>query len=104
MKKLKCLTTDEVASLLGFKPSTILRWERQGKFPRAFSAQPGVSKRWLETDLDAWLEKRRRTRAKQTPRGFLRKYHKCEPGPDPAATEAATAALERMSARILGEE
>ena len=48
------VTEADAAEYLGFKPSALKKWRREGRGPRYLNI--GYSVRYLPTDLDAWLE------------------------------------------------
>ncbi|MFC6151549.1 MULTISPECIES: helix-turn-helix transcriptional regulator [Mumia] len=48
------MTTDEVASLLRTKPSTVRYWRHVGEGPRSFKAGRRVL--YARGDVDAWIK------------------------------------------------
>lgn len=54
------LREHEVASLVGYSPRTLRAWVSAGKFPRPIR-QPDAAghstKRWLRSEIDAWITK-----------------------------------------------
>lgn len=62
MKKL--LKKKDVANLLGYPPESIMRMSREGTFPRAIKMgnRPNCGTRFLEAQVDAWIEERLATR------------------------------------------
>jgi excisionase family DNA binding protein len=52
----RLLTARELADLLGFQAGTIVDWFERGELP---GYRIGGRLRFRETDLEAWLEKRR---------------------------------------------
>lgn len=48
------LRLQEVASLTALGMSTILAWEKEGRFPRALRLSPG-KRLWRESDIDHWI-------------------------------------------------
>ena len=43
--------------------STLLRWEKRGRFPRRIKTA-GTSVAWLKSELDTWLEERAKERSR----------------------------------------
>jgi prophage regulatory protein len=54
----KALTVHQVTSKTGLCRSYIWKLEKVGKFPRSFKVGLRAI-RWLESDIDAWLEEKR---------------------------------------------
>jgi excisionase family DNA binding protein len=54
-------TARNVAEIMGISPETVLRWTRRGELPGF--RRPGGAIRFGAEDLDAWLDRRRVTRA-----------------------------------------
>ena len=79
----------DLAKRLAVSPWTIDEWVRKGKFPPPIYVMPGAPARWRVKDVEAWLAKCRRSRAKQTPRGMFRKAQAKEHHAHDAAHDAA---------------
>ena len=63
----------QVARVLKVGTWTIDRWIKNGQFPRPLYLTPGSPARWRLTDIDAWLETRKRARGrKPILRGIIR--------------------------------
>jgi excisionase family DNA binding protein len=72
---LTLLRKAEVAMRLGVHTSTIDRWIAKGKFPAPIFLQPGSPAKWRESDVSAFIEKRRASRRpKPNLRGALREF------------------------------
>jgi predicted site-specific integrase-resolvase len=59
------LTVAEVARKLDIAENTLTTWLKAGDFPNAFRVNPRLKKgRWIipKSDLDAFIEKRRKAR------------------------------------------
>ena len=64
----------EVARQMGKSVWTIQRWCKCGLFPRPFQFFAGGPQVWRTSDIDRFLEKRKRARrVPPTPRGKLKK-------------------------------
>jgi predicted DNA-binding transcriptional regulator AlpA len=48
------LRLQQVAELTAMGPSTILAWEKTGKFPKAVRLSPG-KRVWLSSDVKDWV-------------------------------------------------
>ena len=49
------LRLQEVAEIVAMGTSTILSWEKSGKFPKALRLSPG-KRVWLASDIDHWIK------------------------------------------------
>ena len=49
------LRLQEVAEIVAMGTSTILSWEKSGKFPKALRLSPG-KRVWLASDIDHWIQ------------------------------------------------
>jgi prophage regulatory protein len=50
----KLLRLQQVVELTAMGASTILAWEKKGKFPRAVRLSPG-KRVWLSSDIEEWV-------------------------------------------------
>jgi excisionase family DNA binding protein len=55
----KLLKVGELAKYLGVAPSTVYRWLDSGKLFQPFALGDGAV-RWRKSEIDQWLEERRR--------------------------------------------
>jgi predicted DNA-binding transcriptional regulator AlpA len=69
---LKCISLSELARDLGYGPWSIRRWVRQGTFPKPLFLTESGHMRWRIRDIEAWLEKRARSRHRPTHRGAVK--------------------------------
>ena len=105
LESVRCVTKKQVAELLAVSPHTVTDWCKAGKFPPPFRAMPGAPDRWRLKDVEAWIEKCRRSRAKQSPRGMFAKKPKAEPAPAPVELDPAVQAAAILRARLaFGEQ
>jgi predicted DNA-binding transcriptional regulator AlpA len=67
MKKL--LKKKEVAGRIGYHPESIMRMSREGTFPKAIKMgnRPNCGTRFLEEEVDAWIEERLASRDQHRP-------------------------------------
>ena len=49
------LRLQEVAEIVAMGTSTILSWEKSGKFPKALRLSPG-KRVWLASEIDHWIQ------------------------------------------------
>jgi predicted DNA-binding transcriptional regulator AlpA len=69
---IRLLSLREVCHAVGFSSWTVNDWTRAGKFPRPLVAAPGSPRRWRLSDIESWIEARRRARnTKPAARGRL---------------------------------
>jgi len=58
----RVLRMRDLPQKVGFRPSTIYEMVAAGRFPRPFKlVSGGRASGWLESDIDAWLDKRVRS-------------------------------------------
>ena len=58
----RVLRMRDLPQKVGFRPSTIYEMVATGRFPRPFKlVSGGRASGWLESDIDAWLDKRVRS-------------------------------------------
>tara|TARA_R100000781_G_C4052524_1_gene118150 strand:- start:10 stop:228 length:219 start_codon:yes stop_codon:yes gene_type:complete len=53
--KASLLKLGEVSRIVAMGPSTILSWEKSGKFPKAIRLSPG-KRVWLASDIESWIQ------------------------------------------------
>jgi prophage regulatory protein len=53
----RLLRLPEVLSLVGVSWRTLLRWEREGRFPKRYKIGPRVVA-WKECEIDQWVAER----------------------------------------------
>ena len=53
----KMLTTAEVAEWLSVAPISVMRWSKEGRFPKPIRI--GRAVRFVKSDVEAWLENER---------------------------------------------
>jgi excisionase family DNA binding protein len=71
------LSKGQVAARLGIAKYTVDRWVRAGQFPKPVFLQVGSHAKWRARDIDAFVEKRSRSRRpRPTLRGALRKFER----------------------------
>ncbi|MBT4081434.1 MAG: AlpA family phage regulatory protein [Gammaproteobacteria bacterium] len=54
----KILRMKDLIFILRVSPSSIRRWESQGKFPKSFSIGGSRSVGWLASEVDAFIQQR----------------------------------------------
>ena len=51
----RLLSAEQIGELVHAHPSTVLRWAREGKFPKPVAIGGGLI-RWRARDYNAWVE------------------------------------------------
>lgn len=91
LEAVRCVGKRTLATLLEVSPHTITDWCKAGKFPPPFRAMPGAPDRWRLKDVEEWIAKCKRSRAKQKPRGmFAKPTSAAEPAPKEPAPDDGT--------------
>jgi predicted DNA-binding transcriptional regulator AlpA len=58
---MKLLSKKQVAQIIQMHPESVMRLSREGKFPRFIKVGTGTGAavRFVESDMEAWIEQRR---------------------------------------------
>ena len=52
---MKLLTINDVIEMVSFKKTKLYNWMKEGKFPKPISIADTRSVRWVDTDVQNWI-------------------------------------------------
>lgn len=70
VERIRLLTTKQVCDALGIAERTLKKWTAKGQFPPGIRLQSDGGLKWRASDVEAFIEKRKRQRLGHSPRGF----------------------------------